>query len=144
MKVFGIGLSKTGTSSLNKALNLLGFSTIHNPSHFLKMDENGKLTLDYTRIGESDGITDVEAAFFFDELDRRFVGSKFVLTTRDLKAWLRSCKNHFNEHLNSTTTEKALLGAIYGSHYYDEGLFTRTHSEHERKVKRYFNSRLRG
>jgi len=31
MKVFGIGLSRTGTYSLSKALDVLGFYTIHYP-----------------------------------------------------------------------------------------------------------------
>ena len=30
-KVFGIGLSKTGTTSLSSALNLLGFKSLHTP-----------------------------------------------------------------------------------------------------------------
>jgi hypothetical protein len=31
-KYFGIGLSKTGTTSLTEALNILGFNIIHNPT----------------------------------------------------------------------------------------------------------------
>ena len=31
-KIFGIGLSKTGTSSLSEALEILGYSTVHFPS----------------------------------------------------------------------------------------------------------------
>ena len=30
-KIFGIGLSKTGTSSLSEALEILGYSTVHFP-----------------------------------------------------------------------------------------------------------------
>ena len=30
-KIFGLGLSKTGTSSLGEALNILGINTIHYP-----------------------------------------------------------------------------------------------------------------
>ena len=39
-KIFGIGLGKTGTTSLARALNILGYKTNHypNPDKMLKRD----------------------------------------------------------------------------------------------------------
>ena len=36
-KVFGIGLSRTGTSSLYEALTILGIDTIHYPTNYKHM-----------------------------------------------------------------------------------------------------------
>ena len=32
LKIFGLGLSKTGTSSLCEALRILGYRAVHNPT----------------------------------------------------------------------------------------------------------------
>ena len=56
MKVFGIGLSKTGTTSLNEALGILGLKSKH---YFFNLDQ----------IEELDAATDLPIARAFRELD---------------------------------------------------------------------------
>ncbi len=40
LKIFGLGLSKTGTSSLCEALRILGYRAVHNPT-----DDDSMLSL---------------------------------------------------------------------------------------------------
>ncbi|MCI5073749.1 sulfotransferase [Oricola sp.] len=88
-KVFGIGLSRTGTTSLNTALNRLGFHSIHwsNP-----------MTMDL--IGQSDFVlydafTDISVSSQFESLYHAFPNSKFVFTTRDAESWETSITRHY-------------------------------------------------
>ena len=75
-KVFGIGLSKTGTTSLSAALAILGYRSKHFPK-----DE------DFARY---DAFSDITVAMKFKTLDRFFPGSQFIYTVRDEPAWLAS------------------------------------------------------
>ena len=120
MKVYGIGLSKTGTSSLTEAFKILNFKSIHNPSQFLNLDEQGHLSIDFNRLEIYEAATDLEIAFFFEELDVRFPNSKFILTTREIGSWLKSCENHFNDDLQCSREEKALLEKVYGTSIYNK------------------------
>ena len=82
-KIFGIGLSKTGTTSLHVALEILGYSSVHYPVTWEEFDRY-------------DAAHDITVASRFEELDKLYPGSRFILTLRDLNQWLRSCENHFD------------------------------------------------
>jgi hypothetical protein len=104
-KVFGIGLSKTATRSLARAMRMLGYRTLH------KGDDatSAKVHLAADRgipplgfIGSQfDAYFDVEAVVVrFKELDPWYPGSKFILTTRDVDGWVDSREKHVraNQH----------------------------------------------
>lgn len=82
-RVFGIGLSRTGTTSLNEALNILGIKSVHWPKS-------------EAEIAAHQGATDITVAWRFQELDREYPGSKFILTVRELNQWLNSCSKHYH------------------------------------------------
>ena len=140
MKVFGIGLSKTGTTSLKDALDLLGYKAIHNPSYMLSF-EDGVLSLDYEKVKQYDALTDIQIARFYRELDVMFPGSKFILTTRELNGWLESCKNHFNEHRNTAPNVQALDIEMYGTDLFDIDKFKQAYSRHYNETIDYFSGR---
>lgn len=83
-KIFGIGISKTGLTSTRQALTRLGFKGYQHPSPALiKALKN-----------EYDFGIDNPFMFRFDEFDRQFPGSKFIVTYRnDEEAWLKSVYN---------------------------------------------------
>jgi len=89
-KVFGIGLGRTGTKSLTRALYLLGIHVTHFP---IEKDIYTKLRqgkCDFEILQRFDGITDITVAPCYAQLDRLYPGSRFVLTLRDKEAWLDS------------------------------------------------------
>ena len=92
-KIFGIGLSRTATTSLQKAVSMLGFRCAHwiNP-------RNRKI-LSLPDFLFFDGVFDTCVAFNFEYLFYLFPQSKFILTTREMNDWLRSVKQLFK--LNS-------------------------------------------
>lgn len=86
-KVFGIGLSRTGTSSLRRALQLLGYEKS------LHWKKNGKV-LGWPEFFYADAATDIPCSVQFEVLYYTFEKSKFIYTVRDFESWQQSIKSH--------------------------------------------------
>jgi hypothetical protein len=75
----------------------------------------------------------------FDELDRRWPGSRFVLTTRDPERWYRSAARFHNGRQNP------MLDFIYGQRDFEiadnKELCLRRFNAHNKKVQEYFKDR---
>jgi Sulfotransferase domain len=95
LKVFGVGLSRTGTRSLTTALRVLGFDTAHYPVDQATLDTLVRGDARFPLLDSRDGITDITVAPYYEDLDRAFPKSRFVLTVRDEESWLRSCRFHW-------------------------------------------------
>ncbi len=91
-KIFGIGLQRTGTTSLYHALNQLGFkSAPHSIPLFYNIND--------PIITEYDAFMDNPIPHLFPNLDVTFPGSKFILTTRNINRWLNSVEWLFEKEL---------------------------------------------
>jgi len=150
-KIFGIGLSKTGTTSLTHALKIMGYHTIHYPFNVLKY-QNGELVLNAGRLNRYDACTDSPVARFFRELDKHFPNSKFILTQRDVNSWLTSCEHHHvwpGEYAEKVSLGKSPLirrvlklhEDLYGSASFNRETFTKSYVKHEKAVLAYFKNR---
>jgi len=150
-KVFGIGYSKTGTTSLTYALRQLGYSALHFAFHALNHGNEEKLELRYDKLWRS-AYTDTPIPVFFRELDERFPGSKFILTMREMSAWLRSCElNHIwpgeyvhDKAIRNQRYVRSLLNLhyqLYGSVTFNRRSFQRSHERHIEAVREYFKDR---
>jgi len=140
MKIFGIGLSKTGTTSLTQALEILGYKAIHNPSYLLNYQDD-VLSLNYAEVSQYDVLTDIQIARFYKELDLKYPGSKFILTTREMKSWLRSCENHFNRFRDTSDKARALDIAMYGTDLFDGEKLRNAYDRYYDDVMEYFQGR---
>jgi hypothetical protein len=80
-KIFGIGLSRTGTTSLHHLLESLGYSSRHFVDA-LVADKNAEIN--------EDAVMDSPVPMLYQHLDKRYPGSKFILTTRSKEKWLDS------------------------------------------------------
>ena len=126
MKIFGIGLSKTGTTSLASALEILGYRTRDYPG--LTSYVPGDLSsIDPQILAQNEALTDTPIPSFYRELDARYPGSKFILTVREMDGWLLSCKKQFNAELAEKQNEahNQLFMDLYGTTVFDEALFRR-------------------
>ena len=151
MKIFCIGLNKTGTRSLSDALEILGYRSLHwggpEPAAALRrgpeirmaveraVDEGRPLLED---IDDVDAYSDILAlSTNFDVLDRQYPGSKFILTIRDLGEWLDSRRRHVE-----TNVERHERGEYSGTFLVvDYPGWTAERTEHERRVREYFGDR---
>ncbi len=150
-KIFGIGYSKTGTTSLTKALRMLGIDALHFPFHALHHGSD-ELTLNHDRLQAREAYTDTPIPRFYKELDERYPGSKFILTVRDMDSWLRSCdKSHVwpgefvhDKAIRNQSHVRTLLNLhydLYGAVYFQRAAFRRRHEEHIAEVREYFKDR---
>ncbi|MHA1190777.1 MAG: sulfotransferase family protein [Promethearchaeota archaeon] len=95
-KVFCIGWAKTGTSTLRKALNILGYRTVQ----FLRGGREPKEGWpEYITKSNYGAYVDwpMFKVNFFKKIDKKFPNSKFILTIRDEKSWEKSYRYYFDE-----------------------------------------------
>lgn len=145
--IFGIGVSKTGTTSLNAALNLLGFRSFHLPP-IVEIHEGNAIKLKWPWwMSKFNAATDLSVAATFSELDKIFPNARFIYTRRDMGAWLASCEKHFTNDLRKTRVSQGnlwvneLSKAFYGSQIFDLDLFKNAYIRHEAAVTSHFRSR---
>lgn len=134
MKVFGIGLSRTGTTSLTAALRMLRYRTVHFPTNMGQILHN-------------DAATDSSVAYRFEELDQRFPGSKFILTERSEFGWLRSYEQFRSQQIAVGKELPMMREArrsreiIYGTQEFDPEVWIRGYRRHGQRVREYFANR---
>lgn len=93
-KIFGIGLHKTGTTTLRECLRLLGFSVC--PEEFAYLTREATASGKYRsclRLAFSyDAFEDAPWNYqnVYRVLDAVFPTARFILTSRDQEAWFRS------------------------------------------------------
>jgi hypothetical protein len=141
VKIFGIGLNKTGTSTLHEALETLGFRSLHwggpEASMAVKhaIDEDRPM-LEY--LAGYDAYSDItRISRHFERADREYPGSKFVLTVRDLDQWLDSRRRHVEQ--NVAKQAEGRYDGIFVDVDYEA--WTREYREHEAKVRAHFATR---
>jgi len=156
-KVFGIGFQKTGTSSLGEALEVLGYRvcTMNFPNRLegdlgeplsreaLKRPDFYEVALNAATgwAERHDGFQDLPWFMFYKEMDAHYAGSKFVLTTRDLDAWVRAMRSY--DRTYTKRRAQVVLEWIFGvgepSRHEDH--YKAIHQRHVDDVLAYFRNR---
>lgn len=132
-KVFGLGLSRTGTTSLTVALLELGYDARHYPKPINLLGEAKK----------HDALTDIPVILAYREFDQLYPDAKFILTVRDLEFWLDSCRRHWGSKKHRKDNAVALLvrRAVFGTEFFDRKLFIQAYQIHYNQVVNYFKDR---
>lgn len=129
-KAWGIGLGRTGTSTLCTAFRILGYKRVeHNPT--------------FEQLADLDAAADNECVLYYKYLDYKFPGSKFVLTTRELEPWLESMKFIHERYPATRDMDIAIKRRmlIYESVTFDREKFVRAYHRHHAEVRSYFEDR---
>lgn len=141
-KIFGIGLSKTGTTSLARALEILGYKTRDylGVTSYIAGDLS---SIDLQAIDANDAFTDTPIPSFYRELDARYPNSKFILTTRDMDGWLKSCKKQFTKRMVEMQNEatRQLHTDLYGCFEFDSDKYVSGYDRFMSGVLNYFKDR---
>ncbi len=149
-RIFGIGMHKTATTSLDTALRFLGFDSAHwKNAHWAKaiwdqMQTDGRsLTLE-----QHYALSDLPIPVLFKELDAAYPGSKFILTLRDEENWIRSIRHHwdptknpYRQAWNTDPFSHKIHKAIYGQKGFDEAIFRARYRKHNADVWEHFMDR---
>jgi hypothetical protein len=136
-KVFVIGFPKTGTTSLQSALTTLGYKVkgefgMKDPNISRKVYE-----MAFRFVEQYDAFEDNPWCVIFKELDKKYPGSKFILTLRPTEPWIKSQVDHFG------TTTLPIREWIYGVGYPkgNEDIYKARYERHNKEVLEYFKDR---
>jgi len=147
-KVFGIGLPKTGTTTLGVALRQLGYK-----HHSYDMElaaafvRDGDATAVLERARRHESFEDWPWHLAFRELDRAFPGSRFILTRRrDTASYVDSMRRHrqrFGQMAPTTIPEPSWWSALFPEPYgsFDAEAHAAIYDAHHRAVVDHFRQR---
>lgn len=136
-KVFGIGFQKTGTSSLHRALEHLGY-TVQGHFELTPPDIERKI---YEKAEELlpqyQAFEDTPWPLLYRYLDERAPGSRFILTVRDPDRWIRSVVSHFGP--NYFPIHEWIYGCESAAGH--EDVWLARYRKHNEEVREYFAAR---
>lgn len=130
-KIFGVGLSRTGTFSLNVALQIIGLRSVHFPKNIQEIEHH-------------DAATDTTVSAGYAFLDMMYPGSKFILTVREPNEWFDSMNKAFSEVWHDEQSHAGKVG-----HWLFHGVPAKSENrdrlisifnEHNSRVSAYFSS----
>lgn len=148
-RIFGIGLHKTATTSLHKALQILGLDSFHwgtgeAPLIWYEMNALGRSNT----LEQFYALSDNPIPLLYKQLDMAYPNSKFILTVRDEVDWLMSVKRLWDRKHNPTRhlwevypISNQLHQALYGTKDFDALVFLERYRRHNAEVKEYFKGR---
>ena len=138
-RIFNIGFNKCGTKTLGKALQMLGFNTVHFKHNGVRLYDimqsnirNGRELL--CGIEHYDAFSDFAGQYIFKALDVHYPGSKFILTVRNIDDWLDSREAHVLRNRMSSDYQHFFLSV-------DRDQWTRDYQQILHEVKNHFFER---
>jgi len=147
IKVIGIGLPKTGTTSLGYCLRRFGFK-----HHTFDMDlavkvKRNQIDEVLARAKQFESFEDWPWFSIYRELDLRFPGSRFILTVRkDTATYVHSLQRHHEREgiRNKDFIKPHWWDEVFGVDpaAWDYEYSARRYEKHNRDVLEYFGARL--
>lgn len=137
-KLFGIGLNKTGTSTLADCMRLLGYRHVSCRFDLLTQVQRGKLDQLFEICDANDSFEDWPFPIVYKDLFRRYGdGALYALTVRKSpEVWLRSLKNHSLTTPPSQHCRLMAYGYAY-PHGFEREYLAR-YEKHNREVIEFF------
>lgn len=130
MKVVGIGLNKTGTTTLGICFWYLGFQNISFRRKTFELWQNGDIKRLLTWIERYDSFEDWPWPLIYKEIDNTYPDTKYILTRRSSSdRWFESLCN-WADKTGPTIYRKSIYGHEMPH-------------DHEREHKQYYENHLR-
>lgn len=148
-RIFGIGMQKTGTTSLHHAFQHLGLDSWHWKSNreawriYREMMDLGRSNL----LEHSYALCDNPCPMLYQKLDKAYPNSKFILTTLSDEKWLAAVECLFDPKRNpffdwnKQPFSNRIHSALYGRCDFDRGTMLARYHQHNRSVLDYFSLR---
>ena len=129
-KIFGIGLAKTATTSLSRAMSILNFKS----KHYLFDVEKDLQKYEF--------LNDMPIQTRYKNYDEVYGNSKFILTLRDEESWLKSIQKQFLKHKRpiDSILYKYWLEQ-FGFFGLDNEKFLKRFRDHKIEAEEYFKGR---
>ena len=148
-RVFGIGMHKTGTTSLHHAFTALGLDSWHWKSNkqawriFSEMNQLGRSVL----LEQSYALCDNPIPLLYEKLDKAYPNSKFILTKLSDEKWLDAVECLYDPNRNpfwdwdKQPFSNLIHHALYGRTDFDRETMLARYHQHNREVLAYFKDR---
>ena len=167
-RIFGIGLSRTGTVTLDNLLTELGFRVTHYPLWLFLFPEQIRLDgplyrisyvniikkrrIEYYKnyyknrrldkgIDQYDAFLDLPIPLFYKHLSLEFPNAKFILTTREVGSWLESMRWLFSDGAvlwRFDELDYQILYAVYGVKRFNESRLRSFYDSYHEDVEDFF------
>jgi len=139
MRYFGIGLQRTGTTSLHEAAQILGLRSAP-MSIALFYNLNDPIIHQYELFSDN------PIPLLYPELDNRYPHSKFILTTRPVDDWLKSVQWLFEVGITTLPSNLRQAGddihqQFYGRTTFDTDHFCAFWHNYHAQISTYFQNR---
>ena len=136
-KVFCVGFHKTGTKSLARALEILGYRVTGPDGARDPQIAERALPMALDIALQFDAFNDNPWSVLFRELDGAFPGSRFILTLRSADSWIASVVRHFGDE--RTPMREWIYGPGRGSPRGNECAYLDRYRRHNADVIAYFS-----
>lgn len=140
-KIIGIGLNKTGTTSLGRALEILGYN-YHYSWHeeFTMKYAKNEIPEIITYAKNYNNLEDLPWCLLYKELYIAYPNSKFILTRRKSpEKWLESQCKHLDRYPDVSSINKIIFGYEKPHFYKDE--FISFYNKHNNEVRDFFKDK---
>lgn len=139
MKIVGIGMNKTGTTTLAICLTYLGYRHLSCHRESFEQLRRGDVNAVLRTMEGYDSFEDWPWPLMYRDIDRRFPDARFILTRRkDPETWFRSLYR-YAKHTGPTEYRRYIYGHYTPDGYRDEHI--RIYLEHNQAVREYFHNR---
>lgn len=138
-KVFCVGLSKTGTKTLARCLEILGYDHFGWREGLTERVLTGSVEEAFEIADSHESFDDWPWPALYLELDERYPDARFILTVRrDVDTWFRSLVAHA-DRVGPTAERRLTFGCDHPED--DEKEVKRLYERHNREVRSHFRDR---
>lgn len=141
-KIFCIGLHKTGTTSLEHALGILGYRVISYDESVLEYVYSNDIGSLISSTDRADAFSDSPWYLYFREFHQAFPDAKFIFTQRSNEKWIKSVVNHFGDNWQLLQW-KQFHEFVYGTGepLGNEEIYLKKYQRHNSEVLSYFEGK---
>lgn len=137
-KVFILGFQKTGTTSLEHALQNMGYRVMGGDHHLMDFEHKSDLNAYLIKNLKSwDAVQDMPWPLFYKELHALYPDAKFILTVRNTEKWIKSVINYF-AGIRIPLHQKIYKVPCAEGH---ESVYKRVYEAHNRDVISFFENK---
>jgi hypothetical protein len=141
-KIFGLGLSKTGTKSLGACLASLGFNHLSWTEELAQDWYDGRIERVFDAVERHDSFDDMPFSVMFREFAELYPDAKFVLTVRSTpEKWLRSFSKHALRVKRNSNFRRKAYGVGYPQN--DPEGYIAYYERHNREVQSLLGDRVK-
>jgi hypothetical protein len=142
VKIIGVGLNKTGTTTLGACFKILGFRHLSMRRDLVMAWRDGRLDKIFAETDRYDSFEDWPYPLIYRELAERYTDAKFILTVRaSPEIWLESISSHALRIAATGEVRKLIYGAAFPQNAPEQ--YLAVYDRHNREVLDFLGDRVR-